>query len=140
MTKLKMWPLAAGIVVDSIGSLLVGVLYLSVVLGPKLASGEPPEDMLTPTHLAIADSLGLLLSALGGFVAGRLARIDEVHHGAATGFGSLVFVILLDWSLQTGGTHTWHDLLMSLAVVPVAALGGYIAARLNARTPRHPAP
>ena len=64
-----------------------------------------------------------------------LAKIDEVNHGAATGFGSLMFSLLLAWSVPAEA-HSWRDLLVSLAVVPAAALGGYMAARLNARGAR----
>jgi hypothetical protein len=135
MTPLKIWPVAAGIVVDVCGTLVVAVLYMSVVFGPQFADGQVTEDMLTPTHQAIGAALGLMLSALGGFVAGRLAKIDEVNHGAATGFGSLMFSLLLAWSVPAEA-HSWRDLLVSLAVVPAAALGGYMAARLNARGAR----
>jgi putative membrane protein (TIGR04086 family) len=134
MMKLKLWPVVAGILVDSLGSLAVGILYVSVVMGVQVAGDEVTEDALTPTHLVITDILGMTLSALGGFVAGRLAKIDEVHHGAAAGFGSLVVVLLLTWSVQADTTQSWHDVLLSLAVVPVAAMGGYAAARMNTRT------
>ena len=130
--KLKVWAVAAGMLVDSMGSLAVGVLYLVVALGTQYLTGEAAPDTLSPIHLAVADALGLAMSALGGFVAGRLAEIDEVHHGAAAGFGSLVVWLLIDLSLQTEGPRSWHDILMSLAVVPLAALGGYIAQRVNA--------
>jgi hypothetical protein len=137
--KLKVWAVAAGILVDSMGSLAIGILYLIVVLGTKYLNGEASQDTLSPMHLAIADGLGLTMSALGGFVAARLAEIDEVHHGAAAGFGSLVVWLLIDLSLQTGGPRSWHDILLSLAVVPLAAVGGYIALRVNAGTrPRLP--
>lgn len=135
MTNLKIWPLAAGIFVDVFGTLVVAVLYMTVVFGAQFTDGQVTEDMVTPTHQAIGDALGLLMSALGGFVAGRLARIDEVNHGAATGFGSLMFSLLLAWSVPADA-HSWRDVLVSLAVVPAAALGGYIAARLNARATR----
>jgi putative membrane protein (TIGR04086 family) len=134
--KLKLWPVAAGMLVDSFGSLAVGLLYVSVVLGVQSVGGEVTEDAITPTHLVIIDVLGLTLSALGGFVAGRLAKSDEVHHGAAAGFASLVVMLLLTWSAQAAATQSWHDVLLSLAVVPVAALGGYAAARINTRTAR----
>jgi hypothetical protein len=135
MTKLKIWPMAVGIFVDVFGTLVVAVLYMSIVFGARFADGQVTEDMLTPAHQAIGAALGLLLSVLGGFVAGRLAKIDEVNHGAATGFGSLMLSLLLAWSAPADA-HSWRDALVSLAVVPAAALGGYIAARLNARGAR----
>ncbi len=114
----------------------VGLIYLVAVLGVQFVRGELTDDALTPTHLIVTDVLGLLMSGLGGFVAGRLARIDEVQHGAATGFGSLVVWLLIESMLQTEGTQSWREVFLSLAVVPVAALGGYGAAHMNARTAR----
>jgi len=133
--NLKMWPVAAGILVDVFGTMVAAVLYVTLVLGVSLSEGQVTEDMLTPTHQAIVDALGLLLSVLGGFVAGRLAKVDEVNHGAAAGFGSLLFALLLAWGVPMDAP-SWRDLLMSLAVVPAAALGGYVAGRLNARGAR----
>lgn len=120
---------------DTIGTVVFGILYLSVVLGEKMSSGQPLEELLTPTQIAIADGLGLLFSGVGGLVAGRLARIEEVHHGAAAGFASLMVGIFMDLSLPAAGSRTWREVLVALAVVPMAALGGYVAARLNARKP-----
>lgn len=140
MPNLKPWPVLVGALVDLLGTIVVMGVYLSLVLGSKFFSGDLTEDVLTATQLAIGDGLGLLVSVVGGFVAGRLAMIDEVHHGAAAGFGSLVVSLLIGWNLPVEGAPSWRDVLLPLAVVPAAALGGYIAARLNARTPQQPAP
>lgn len=140
MPNLKPWPVLVGALVDLLGTIVVMGVYLSLVLGSKFFSGDLIEDVLTATQLAIGDGLGLLVSVVGGFVAGRLAMIDEVHHGAAAGFGSLVVSLLIGWNLPVEGAPSWRDVLLPLAVVPAAALGGYIAARLNARTPQQPAP
>jgi hypothetical protein len=140
MPRLKPWPVLVGALVDLLGTLVLMLFYLSIVLGAQFSSGEVTEDALTPTQLAVGDGLGLLLSVLGGLVAGRLAKIDEVHHGAAAGFGSLVASLLIGWGSQIDGALSWRDVLLPLAVVPAAALGGYIAARLNAPTTRHPTP
>ncbi len=135
MPRLKLAAVLAGSLVDLLGTIVVLGLYFTVLLG---AGGAVTEDTLSPTYLAIGDALGLLLSVLGGFVAGRLAKIDEVHHGAAAGFGSLVLSLLIGWGSPVEGAQSWRDVLLPLAVVPAAALGGYIAARLNARTTRQP--
>ena len=137
MPRLKPWPVLVGALVDLLGTLVVMLFYLSIVLGAQFSSGEVTEDALTPTQLVVGDGLGLLLSVLGGFVAGRLAKIDEVHHGAAAGFSSLVGSLLIGWGSPVDGALSWRDVLLPLAVVPAAALGGYIAARLNARTTPH---
>jgi hypothetical protein len=138
MPNLKPWPVLVGALVDLLGTLVVMLFYLSIVLGAQFSGGKATEDVLTPMQLAVGDGLGLLLSVVGGFVAGRLATIDEVHHCAAAGFSSLVLSLLIGWGSPVEGALSWRDVLLPLAVVPAAALGGYIAARLTARTTPHP--
>lgn len=140
MPSLKPWPVLVGALIDLLGTVVVLLFYVSVVLGVQLSGGELTENALTPTQLAVADALGLLMSVLGGFLAGRLAKIDEVHHGAAAGFSSLVLSLLIGWGAPVEGALSWRDVLLPLAVVPAAALGGYVAARLNGRTTPRPAP
>jgi hypothetical protein len=140
MPRLKPWPVLVGALVDLLGTIVVVLLYMSIVLPAQFWSGDVPAEPLTPVHQAVGDGLGLLMSVLGGFLAGRLAKIDEVHHGAAAGFASLVLSLLLSWGLPADGALSWRDVVVSLTVVPAAALGGYIAARLNARIVPPPTP
>lgn len=133
MPRLKPWPVLVGVLVDLLGTIVVVLSYMSIVLPAEIWSGDVPGNALTPAQQSVADGLGLLMSVLGGFLAGRLAKIDEVHHGAAAGFGSLVLSLLLSSGVPAESAHSWRDVLVSVAVVPAAAVGGYMAARLNAR-------
>src|SRR5688572_13784040 len=134
MMKLKPWPVVAGILVDSLGSIAVAIVYVGAVLGAQIARGrEVTEQMLEP-HVSITAILGLLLTVAGGFVAGRLAKSDEVRHGIAVGVGSVLIWLLLDWAAPAEGAESIVETLSFFAVIPAAALGGYGAARMNRRT------
>jgi hypothetical protein len=94
MRKLKPWPIIVGILVDSLGSVALGVLYFLIVFGMQVARGGPPsEEPLGIADLVVIEILGLVLTALGGFVAGRMAKSLQVHHGIAVGVGALPRVV-----------------------------------------------
>jgi putative membrane protein (TIGR04086 family) len=134
MMKLKPWPVVAGILVDSLGSIAVGLVYFVAVLGAQIARGREVTDEIVDSHVSIVTILGLLLTAAGGFVAGRLAKTDEVRHGIAVGVGSVLIWLLLEWLAPAEGAESIVEAISFFAVIPAAALGGYGAARMNRRT------
>jgi putative membrane protein (TIGR04086 family) len=134
MIRLKPWPVIAGILVDSLGSIAVGLVYFAIILGVGLARGEEISEATFDQHVNITAILGLALTAAGGFVAGWLAKIDEVRHGIAVGVGSTLIWLLLDWVAPSDVGWSVVETISFFAVIPVAALGGYAAARMNRRT------
>ena len=136
MSRLKPWPVIAGILVDSLGSIAVGLVYFALVLGVELARGREITDQTFDAHVNITAVLGLALTAAGGFVAGWLAKIDEVRHGIAVGVGSALIWLLLDYVVPADGPESFVETMSFFAVIPAAALGGYLAARMNSRTVR----
>ena len=135
MIRLKPWPVIAGILVDSLGSIAMGLVYFAIVLGAELARGRELTEQSLDSHVNITAILGLALTAAGGFVAGWLAKIDEVRHGIAVGVGSLIIWLLLDWVAPSDVGWTIVETISFLAVIPAAAFGGYAAARMNRRRP-----
>ena len=138
MIRLKPWPVIAGILVDSFGSIAFGLVYVAAVIGVELAAGREITDQALDAHLDIAEVVGLALTAAGGFVAGWLAKIDEVRHGIAVGVGSLLIWLLLEWAVPADGPRSIVETMSFFAVIPAAALGGYGAARMNRRRVRPP--
>ena len=53
--KLQIWPIAAGMLADTIGTVVFGILYLSVVLGEKMSSGQPLEELKAEALLQRTD-------------------------------------------------------------------------------------
>ena len=89
-------PVIIGAVVDYVATYLLVMLYLIVyyVKDPLEKGGLPEEAIERALEQMIASQEGLLAlivigglcTALGGYVAGRLARAEEVKHGALGGF------------------------------------------------------
>jgi putative membrane protein (TIGR04086 family) len=136
MTRVKPWPVVAGILVDVFGSVAVGVLYLLVIFGIQIIRGAPRQESLLTTHLLVLEVLGLLLTATGGFVAARLARISHTLHGVAVGVGALLVWQVVEWVSPPEGTTIGYEAVTFLGAIPAGALGGWLAGRTN--QPLHP--
>ena len=134
MTKLKAWPVIAGILVDSLGSIAIAIFYVVAVLGVQIARGRDVTEQMLDPHLGIAAILGLLTCVAGGFVAGRLAKTNEVGHGIAVGIGSVLIWLLLELVFPEDAAESIVETVAFFASIPAAALGGYGAARMNTRT------
>ena len=82
--------------------------------------------------------LGLLLSVLGGYVAGRIAGYAEVVHGLASGISvtliSLIFTFILHLTSSAG--PTWWLILGFMLTWAVPMVGGYFAYLQRARAGR----
>ena len=97
MKKLKPWPIVVGILIGALGSIGIGVLYFVVIFGVQIVRGAPPGDeLLSAPHLIIIEMLGLFLTAVGGFVAARMARTLHIQHGIAVGVGALIVWLLVE--------------------------------------------
>jgi len=131
--KLKPWPVVAGILVDSLRSIAVGIVYFVAVIGIQIARGQEVSEQMLDPHVSITAILGLLLTVAGGFVAGWLARTDEVRHAIAVGVGSVLIWLLFEWAVPADDPESIVETISFLAVIPAAALGGYVSARMNRR-------
>lgn len=129
-------PIIAGVVVDYVATLLAGIVYLSIFFGKEITeqgdlSEEAINEILTsPEHLLILGVVGTLCTALGGYIAGRMAKDFEIKHGALVGLGSLILVTLEQTMAgQSASYPLWFEILGYLIAVPAGALGGYVAQR-----------
>jgi len=118
------------VLVDTLGSFAVGVVYVLGVFGRQMAAGAPlSEESLSTPQLIVLEILGLLLTAVGGFVAARMARTRHVQHGMAVGGGCLVVWLLLELIGAGDSLPLWYNIVSFVSVVPAGALGGYAAGR-----------
>ena len=137
-TGLKVRPIVVGVVVDYVATYVAMYAWIVIFVSKQLSEqGEFSEETLqnflrSPEGLLIGFVIGTLCTALGGFVAGRLAKDVEIKHGAIVGVGSLI-VSALEQTMSGGGASLpqWYLVVSSLAIVPAGALGGYFAERLK---------
>jgi hypothetical protein len=134
MRQLKPWPIVVGILVDTFASLALVFAYVLLVFGVQLARGDALSDPVPGTvEVLVLESLGILVTALGGFVAGWMAKTLETLHGLAVGIGAVIIWWLFDLVEPTEGPLAWWEVASSFAVVPLGALGGYLAKWVTAR-------
>ena len=148
-TGLKIRPIVAGAVVDYVVSYLLILLYLVAYHVKDLSDkgGLPEEALEKALGEALSSREGLLAliligafgTALGGYVAGRLAGSDEVKHGALVGAVSLI-VGALQSAVAGGGSPVpyWYELLGYVLTIPAGALGGSFAQGETGRPPGGP--
>ena len=139
MTEERRWSVTAiliGAMVDIGGSFAVGMMIV-VIEGVKLVAKGVPQEELTARlnadtgYLISAMVIGLFFSAVGGFVAAKLARRRELAHGAGAAALSLLFgLAMADSSVDV---LVW-DVLSYGLVLPAALLGAAIGRARNRRT------
>ena len=133
-TGVQVRPIIIGVVVDYIATYAFTYIYFFIYLAKQLSKqGEVTGEEITrymtsPEGLMIGFAIGALGTALGGFVAALKAGKLEVKHGALVGAGSLI-VSFIEQALQEESMPLpeWFRVLSVAAIIPVGALGGFVA-------------
>jgi hypothetical protein len=119
-----------GWLVDTVTTSLVGIPLLA-------AFGVDPMDLEAtgldrlndaPDFLFASLALGLVCTALGGFVTAHLARGGEMRNAIAMGVASAGSALLLALT-GTGGPPVWYLALGTALTVPAAAIGAVLRER-----------
>jgi hypothetical protein len=135
-TGLKLRPILIGVVVDYVATYAAMYAWILIFVSRGFSGqGDAAEEaiksfLVSNEGLLIGFAIGMVCTALGGYIAGRQAKAMETKHGAFVGVGSLV-VSALEQSIAEIETPSpqWYMVLAVLAAVPAGALGGYIAER-----------
>lgn len=121
-----------GLIVDIGGTFLF--FFLFSVIGAVLLSslGRDPDELNdfaeTATFIAVSSLVGLLFSALGGYVSARISGRAEIRNALATGVLS-VLVGIVFFAGFPASPRSWFDLLSLILIIPFALLGGYACLR-----------
>jgi putative membrane protein (TIGR04086 family) len=139
-TGVQIRPIVAGAIVDYVATYILSILYLIFFfMKEPFEGGGPSQEALeravgemlsSPEALVALAVIGAFCTALGGYVAGRMAKSDEIKHGALVGVVSLVLGALQ--MAGGGGGHPlpeWYGLFAYVVAIPAGALGGYFAQR-----------
>jgi hypothetical protein len=127
--RINIKAVALGVLTD-IGGSLIAILALGVIAGGILAAQGVPEDELDvrlqgPVYLVSSLIVGLGLTVLGGFVAGRVSKKSEVMHGGLVGGVCFVLGLVL-WPFLPP-LPLWYYVPCYLGTVPSGMLGGRLA-------------
>lgn len=139
-TGLDLRAIAIGAAVDIGGSILIGGALFAIagsMLGASDAE-EMSELFATSLELQIFSLvIGLLFVALGAFIAGRIARRDEVSHGFAVGVISAIVSFTCVF-MDPGASPFWFQAVALILTIPSGFLGGWIASMLRSGPPAVP--
>jgi putative membrane protein (TIGR04086 family) len=131
-------PIVIGAVVDYLATYLLVTLYVVLYYAKEpLEKGGPSEGVIDEALKEMLSSqegvlalivIGAFCTALGGYVAARLAKSEEVKHGALVGAVSLVLGVV-QTAMAGEGTLVpqGYELLAYIIAIPAGALGGYFA-------------
>src|SRR5215470_15011360 len=137
MNKISVKGVLIGAVVDVVASGIAGVplvLYVMTQMGdPPAAQGQqnPTTAIMSLIHAdatlrSIQLTLGLACSILGGYVAARIAKHDEVLNGALSSFPCILLGIYSAASGKALESPAEHALLFT-ACFGAAAFSGFLA-------------
>ena len=126
---------ALGVAVDIGGSVATGFAFVFVFSFFAFAAGyslDQVEALFQEDARVVGVSLGIAFAftALGGFVAGRIAREAEFLHGTLVGLVSLLLYLALPSS-----EVLWYEVAASLGTIPAAMAGGLLAMRTRNAAP-----
>ena len=134
MSVLKAKAILLGVLVAVDFTLLRGFLPFLLISSSSPASSRP----MMPLGMIV---FGIAANLLAGYVAGRVAKREEVMHAAVVGAIVLGFGVVLEfltrWILPVSQTHSWPSgrrLLGSLFQFAEIVIGGWLANRWNERS------
>lgn len=134
----KIRPIVIGAVVDYLATYFLTMLYLlAYYVKDPLEKGGVPEEAIEKALQEMMSSqegllalimIGAFCTALGGYVAARLAKVEEVKHGALVGAASLMLGFLEALMVGAGSSLPQEYALLAYVIaIPAGALGGYFA-------------
>jgi hypothetical protein len=143
MKKLSFKGIIWGSITDIVASNIAAIplfIYVSIAIHasalPKAEIGSAVANAIQGNilYFSLGTISGGLCSILGGYVAARIARHDEVLNGALAAFLCVGGGI---YSMITGNTHSpwWESVLFLLLSPSLTAFGGYLRLRQVRRTP-----
>ena len=121
----------AGFLIDVVGSVIGGTVLAvawGILLGAGGASGEEVDRFFRESDTFMWASLivGLAFTALGAYVAARIANRAEYRYALMVGLCSLAFGELMLHAFGSGDYPEWARLVGNLLVLPAAFLGGHL--------------
>jgi len=129
MRALRMvWAALVGYTVDY----FLSIIFVSA--GYALANIATPDDLTfaQPIHVMVGLVLPVLMTMVGGGVAGRLAPLDPTPAGALV--GGIGLIEMATGMLDIGGPHALAFIIAQcVAVVGAAAVATFVAYRRRSR-------
>ncbi len=123
-----------GALTDIGGSIVVGAAIFAILFAQASGGGASAEELMKslgadPTYLLLSLVIGMLFSAVGGYVAGRVAGHVHIKHALVAGALSMALGALIGGDSNSGPYQGVMNLLGYGLHFPVVALGAWFAKR-----------
>lgn len=135
--KISVTGVLIGGIADIVSSSLLGIPFAIYAMS-KIDLVQTPKDQLGPAIAAVSHAtpwlygaellVGLACSVLGGYLAARLAKHDELLNGALSSFLCVAIGIYSIASGKDSHAH-WVQLLILISAPACGFFGGYLRAR-----------
>ena len=138
-TGVKIRPIVVGAVVDYVTTYIAVTVYVILYyVKESFQDGGIPQEAIEKAFGEAMSSqegllafliIGALCTVLGGYVAARIAKVEQIKHGALVGAVSLLIGVL-QTTMAGAASPVPHDfeLLGYILAIPAGALGGHLAA------------
>lgn len=132
--KINLKAVFVGLLIAFLGSIFVGTLILMTVVLTTMILGVHIQDIVNSFSMRILlFVIGILINALGGYVAARISKFKEVKHALYVGIISgITGTFILIRSCNT--LPSWYLISSIILVIPAAIFGGYYAKRVHENT------
>lgn len=125
LSDIKFKAILAGAIVDNAGTLLLMTTLAAMLVSTGLTEDEVMGRMKSTDGLLLGLILGLGCTALGGYLAGRVAKQAEALHGALVAILGMIMAAVF----RESGTPLWFDIAGFLGMLPAGIAGGFLALR-----------
>ncbi len=129
--RLDIKAILIGFLLDTLCTIAVSVVLISAMSAAGIPEAEIVARIRTPSGILLSLIYGLGCTAFGGYVAGRIAKHDEIRHGAVVAGISLLLGIVL----REKSTSLWYDIAGYLLIIPAGMFGGLRAAKHRRKHP-----
>lgn len=120
----------AGAFVDNLGTMFSVSLLIMALSLTGLQESEVAGRLKSLSGLLLTLIIGLGWTILGGYTAARMAKRDELPHGALVAVVGVVIALVF----REEGIPVWFEIIGLVCMLPAGMAGGSLAKKRNART------
>jgi len=129
LSRIKLKAVIAGALLDNATTLFIMTFLAAALVSTGVSEDEVMSRMKSANGLLLGLIIGLGCTALGGYVAGRMAKQAEVLQGAVVAVIGMAIALVF----RESGVPAWFDILGFAAMIPAGMGGGHLA-RLRRRS------
>ncbi len=118
-----------GAIVDNLGTTAAMLALMTALTSTGISDAEALERIKTLSGLILTLIVGLGWTMLGGYVAGRMAKRDELLHGALVAAVGIVIALIF----REEKVPLWFEIAGLVGMLPAGMAGGRQAKQRNKR-------